>query len=112
MTGFLQYGALATLLSGTAALAQNAPRGEGYYGHMWGDGHGMMGYGFFGAGMMVLFWIVIVVLAVLVARWLIERQGGGQAGGSAPAIEILKQRLARGEIDPEEYAARRKALED
>lgn len=111
MTGFWRYGFWAALLPGTAALAQNAPRGEGYYGHMWGDGYGM-GHGFFGAGMMVLFWIIIIVLAVLVARWLIERQGGGQAGGSAPAIEILKQRLARGEIDPEEYAARRKALED
>lgn len=112
MTGLRRYGILAMLLPGSAALAQSAPRGGAYYGHMWGDGYGM-GHSFFGAGVMVLFWIVLVGLAVLAARWLIERQGGGSQGkASGTALDILKERLARGEIEPEEFAARRKALED
>ena len=77
----------------------------GYYGHpmMWGEGPG-----FLGAGMMLIFWIIIIAFAVLAGRWLWER-GDGQR--KTPALNILKERLAKGEIDPEEYEARRKALE-
>jgi len=79
--------------------------GGGYYGHpmMWGDG-----YGFFGVGMMLIFWGVIIFLAVLAVRWFMDH---GVAQKKTPALDILKERLARGEIDPEEYEARRKALE-
>ncbi|KFE36535.1 SHOCT domain-containing protein [Thioclava atlantica] len=99
---------LSTLSAGTAwADAPSGGYGGGYYGHpmMWGEG-----YGFFGVGMMMIFWGVLIVLAVLAVRWLMEQRGGAQ--GKTDALDILKERLAKGEIDPEEYQARRKALEE
>lgn len=106
MTRLPVYTTLLSTLAAGAAWA-DAPGGYGgYYGHpmMWGEG-----YGFFGVGMMVIFWGVLIVLAVLAVRWLIER-GPGQSRSNA--LDILKERLAKGEIDPEEYQARRKALEE
>jgi len=73
-----------------------------YYGHMYGGG-----MGFFGAGFMVLFWGAIILLAVFAVRWMSERNTGSD---SKDAMSILRERLAKGEIDPEEFEARRKAL--
>lgn len=88
------------------ALA-DAP-GEGWHGPMMhGDGYGY-GYGVWGFGMMFLFWAAIIVVAVL--AWRAVGQGGG-AAKSDSALEVLRTRLAKGEIDPEEYEARRKVLE-
>ena len=85
-----------------AAPLQAGPGGDGY-GHMGGWG---MGFGF---GMMILLWGALIVGAVFLIRWLGE-QGHG-AGRKNDALEMLKQRLARGEIDIEDYEARQKALE-
>jgi putative membrane protein len=65
-----------------------------------------MGLGF---GMMLLFWAALIVGAVFLVRWLAEQ--GRTGPGRSDASEILKQRLARGEIDIEDYEARRKVLE-
>lgn len=86
-----------------AGPLQAGPGGDGYHGHMTGWG---MGLGF---GMMVLFWVALIVAAVLLIRWMGER--GHWAERKSDALETLKQRLARGEIDIEDYEARRKALE-
>ncbi|WP_102225420.1 SHOCT domain-containing protein [Acidimangrovimonas sediminis] len=106
MTRIAVYIALATALA-TGAARADAPGGygPGYYGHpmMWGDG-----VGFFGIGMMVIFWGLIIGLVILAVRWMMERNG---APRGPAALDILKERLAKGEIDPEEYEARRKALE-
>ncbi|MBI1220803.1 MAG: hypothetical protein GC186_19930 [Rhodobacteraceae bacterium] len=103
---------LSTIFAVTAALVAVAgtawadtPGPGDYYGHMMG-GYGY-GPGFFGVGMMILVWAILIGAAVLVARWLMERDR--KHGNSA--LDILKERLARGEIDPAEYEARRKALE-
>ncbi|MZR15005.1 hypothetical protein GQE99_18450 [Maritimibacter sp. DP07] len=78
--------------------------GDGYYHHMDGWGYGMMGFGFMG-----LFWIVLAVLVVFAIRWLAQDHRG--AGSRAPdAVDILRERLARGEIDVEEFEARKAAL--
>ncbi len=107
MTKFSLFTACLAPLVPAVAFA-DAPGGyaEGYYGHpmMWGEG-----YGFFGVGMMVVFWGVLIVLAVLAVRWLMER---GPGRSQSTALDILKERLAKGEIDPDEYQARRKALEE
>ena len=91
----------------TSALADPMTNGSPYYGygHMW-DG----GYGFIGLGMMILFWGAIILLVVWAIRALSD--GGSRKGRSSSALEILQERLARGEIDTEEYQARKKALED
>jgi putative membrane protein len=71
---------------------------------MWGVG-GMWGLGMM--LMMVVFWGVIIAGIVLGIRWL-----SAQGGGSSPdrALDILRQRYARGEIDREEFEARRRDL--
>lgn len=76
----------------------------------------MMGYGWpMGGGLgMVLFWLAIIVLVILLARG--GRLGGllGSGDSSRPrrdkALDVLRERFARGEIDLEEYERRKVAL--
>lgn len=88
-----------------AVAADTAGQGSGYHGHMYGGGYG---FGFMGIGMMVLFWGAIILLAVVAYRSLNDRN---DAKIGTSALDILKERLAKGEIEPEEYETRRKALE-
>lgn len=77
----------------------------------------MMGYGWhMGGGLgMVLFWLAIIVLVILLARG--GRLGGwlGSSDSGRPrrdkALDIVRERFARGEIDLEEYERRKAALE-
>ena len=57
--------------------------------------------------MMLLFWAVIIGALVLGIRWLIRE---GKGGHSDSAIEILRQRYARGEINKEEFEAKKRDL--
>jgi len=66
----------------------------------WGWGLGMM-------FMMLLFWGLIIVGLVLGIRWLI---GQAKETRSDSALEILRQRYARGEINKEEFEAKKKDL--
>ncbi|WP_418961593.1 SHOCT domain-containing protein [Streptomyces tritici] len=75
-------------------------------------GDGMNGWGWFAmsAGM-VLFWGLLITVAVMLFRSLdraTERPRG--FGAAASAEQILGERLARGEIDEEEYRRRLTAL--
>ncbi len=92
--------------------------GQGGWGG-WGGmmGPGMMGFGAFGGLMMipmVLFWGLIIWLIV----WLVRGAGGGCGGSwrydrhdeSNSALDILKTRYARGEINKEEFEAKKKDL--
>ncbi len=85
-----------------------AASGDGAYGqgHMWGGG----AHWIFGPIMMILFIAVIVAVVILVGRWL----GGTSGAGARPkaALNILEERFARGEIDKDEFEARRQALRD
>ncbi len=89
----------------------------------WGWGPGMMGrwYGGqpgwpwglamgFGALVMLAFWAAVIVGIVLLVRSV-----GGLGGTTAPRgdtpQDILKRRLAAGEITPEEYERMRQVLE-
>ncbi len=79
-------------------------------GMMGGWGGWGMGYGFFGWFIMLLFWIAIIAGVVLLVRWLID-QGklkGPQTGESA--LDILKKRYARGEIDREQFENMKREL--
>ena len=91
---------LPAVLSATTALA--GPADDYTYGHMWGGGFGLMGGGL----VMLLFWGVIIALIVFAVRWFSDKDS---AGGSS-ALKILEERLARGEIDEEEFARRKAAL--
>jgi putative membrane protein len=68
----------------------------------------MMGYGIMGLG-----WLIgIIIIAGLV--WFLVYAGktkrSREPGSAGDALEILKQRFARGEIAQEEYEAKRRIL--
>jgi putative membrane protein len=91
------------------ALAQW--RGRGY--DDWGHGPGMMGGyggGWFGSIIMVAFWIAVIVGIIFLIRWLVLSTKGGVSGGEDSALEILKKRYARGEIDKKEFEQKKKDL--
>ena len=93
-------------LAASAALADPGGGWTDGYGHMMGWGGG---FGFFGGFMMLVFWGVIIALIVLAVRWLSE---GAKGGSRSDALDILRQRFAKGEIDEEEFARRKKVLEE
>jgi putative membrane protein len=74
----------------------------------WHMGPGIMGgwgTGWFGGIFMIIFWVVLLVGVVLVVKWLIQSTGRSQPGaaGGNRALDILKERYARGEIDKAEF---------
>ncbi|ROQ26336.1 putative membrane protein [Streptomyces sp. PanSC19] len=77
-------------------------------------GDGMNGWGWFAmsAGT-VLFWGLLITGAVMFFRSLDRAAERPRGSGTAPSAErILGERLARGEIDEEEYRRRLTVLRD
>ncbi len=73
--------------------------------HYYGMGYGYMGFGW-------LFQILILVLFFLVIWWILKSSGSfGFKIGTEPAIEILKKRLAKGEISEKEYHRLKKEID-
>ncbi|MBI3524756.1 MAG: SHOCT domain-containing protein [Betaproteobacteria bacterium] len=69
----------------------------------------MNGYGFtggfgFGGIFMILWWVLIIAAIVALVKWL------GASSGGNKALDILKERYARGEIDAEEFQKRKRDL--
>ncbi|MBN2224774.1 MAG: SHOCT domain-containing protein [Deltaproteobacteria bacterium] len=94
------YGTIGTFLGGWCG---------GYYG---GHGYGMMG-GFWPLGMLFtgIFWIAVIAMAV----WAIGRLTAGRRAAHAPAeshTDILKRRLAAGEITTDEFSRLKKTIEE
>lgn len=63
------------------------------------------------AGMLLFWGLVIAGLIWLVRTVLADRHRAAPAGRQSNAIEILDRRLAKGDIEIEEYRARRGELE-
>ena len=86
----------------TAAVADP---GEGW--HMmdggYGHGYGMM----FGP----VLWLIVLGLVVVGVIWIVRSmEDRGGAGGKSAAAAELDLRFARGEIDADDYSARKKLL--
>ncbi len=77
----------------------------GWEDHM--DGWGPGGWILMGL-MMILFW-GLVVAGIF---WLVRSLGWGGQRRESSALELLDQRLARGEVSVEEYEERRRALQN
>jgi putative membrane protein len=78
-------------------------------------GPGMMGnwgMGWFGMIFMMTFWVLVIVGLVFLIKWLIQTTSSAKTGGQmgSSAINILKERYARGEIDQAEFEAKKKDL--
>ena len=82
----------------------------------WGHGPGMMGWGYgmgwFGIIIMAAFWVAIIVGIIFLIRWLVVSTRSGSHGAipGDSALEILKERYARGEINKEEFEEKKKDL--
>src|SRR3990170_3621330 len=82
------------------------------FGGMMGGSYGP-GFGWWGGGLMMLFWPLVIGGIVLLGVWLF--QGGGSArpmgsGRDETALHILKQRYASGEITKEQFQQMRRDL--
>ncbi len=98
------------------ALAQQLPASDRYacgpYMMGWGGGNGM----FFAPLIMILVVALVIAVAVLLFRWLASPWHTAppphQILPERTALDILKERYARGEINKEEFEERRRTLGD
>lgn len=88
-------------------------------GYDWGMGGpgGMMGYGYgmswMGGVFMMIFWIAVIVAIIFLIRWLFvssRTTAHGPSHGGETALDILRKRYARGEIDKLEFEEKKKDL--
>lgn len=101
-------------LAAVSAFAQQNPESGGPgpmygYGHMWGGGWGWHPGMVIGPIVMLLALVGIVALIV----WLVRGLGDGahrHGGSGRRALDILEERLARGEIGKEEFEEKRRLL--
>jgi putative membrane protein len=107
----LHYPVLAAVVVGLQPSLGMA--GERYRsGMMWEGGIFHM---FFGFLMMILFLAIVVGVVVFLVRWLGSSEHPlfrptGQTSGTA--LNVLKERLAKGEIEVAEFEERKRALGD
>lgn len=78
----------------------------------WGWGHmgGGMGWGF-GGLFMILFWVAVIAAIVAVARWWFGGLSRDDLPPGQSALDVLKERYARGEIGKEEFERKKRDLE-
>lgn len=78
---------------------------------MWDSlGHG---WGWFGVGSihMLLFWGLIILAIFVLIRWLSVTPSAPKSSTSRIAIEALRQRYARGELNHEEFDKVKREIE-
>ncbi len=75
--------------------------------HMTDDWMPMMPMMGFGMLFMAVFWVALIVGGVLLVKWFM---GQGGASREDSALEILKKRYARGEINKQEFEERKRDL--
>ncbi|OGI50451.1 MAG: electron transporter RnfE [Candidatus Muproteobacteria bacterium RIFCSPHIGHO2_12_FULL_60_33] len=79
---------------------------------MWGD-YGNYGWWWGGAVHMLLFWVVLILIIAALAKWIFGKPGDSSrdAPRGKSALDILKERYARGEIGKEEFEQKKRDLE-
>ena len=74
----------------------------------WGGGWGA-GWGLFGL-VHVLWWVLLILGIVALARWLFSGGHSVRRSEEDRALSILRERYARGEIDKADFDARKRDL--
>lgn len=105
-------------LSGCDTSAAYPTSGAGFMpmmNMMMGGGLNMMnwGYGmpFFGGGLsMLLWWVLIIVAIALLVKWLMGQSKGQTGTNNTAALDILKERYAKGEISKQEFEDKKKDI--
>lgn len=112
MNSFLSLSRAGSVLAGLILPGTALAQAQGYpdRSYMWDGGWGW-GHMIFGSVMMIAFWGTIIFLIILAVRWL-GGAGHGPGPGGKSAVDILKERFARGEIDKAEFEERRRTLGD
>jgi len=59
---------------------------------------------------MTIFWIVLIVVIILIAKVAMSGSSDQSQHVSESALDILKKRYARGEIDENEYERKKREL--
>ncbi|MHB8453507.1 MAG: SHOCT domain-containing protein [Acidiferrobacterales bacterium] len=72
------------------------------YGASWGHGLGWV--------FMILFWLAIILAVAALLKWLVSASSRAHLPREKTALEILRERYARGEIDRDEYERKRHDL--
>ena len=75
---------------------------------MWNLGDNLWGW-WFGWFFMLVWWVVIIAAIVALIKWLFGHNGENKIGGKS-ALDILKERYARGEITKEEFESKKRDL--
>ena len=99
-----------TIFGLTAFLPVDTWAQQGRY-NDWHTGYGMMhGWGLGGIGMIV--WILLIVGVFILIKWIVQTVTGGNAKSkqSPSAMDILKQRYAKGEIDKARFESMKKDI--
>ncbi len=61
-------------------------------------------------GMWIFIWIIVVVALIFFIKWLAQQSKSGPRESGESALDILKKRYARGEIDRKELEQKKKDL--
>ncbi len=87
----------------------------GYDRYGGGMGPGMMGYG---AGWVmgiinIIFWVAVIIGVIYLIKWLsASSKQGSKETKENTALDILKERYAKGEINREEFEEKKKVLKE
>lgn len=73
-----------------------------------GAGHMLPWMGWLAPIAMIVFWALVIAAIVLFIRFMVRQSRG--ARGESSAVEILKERYAKGEISREEFTEKMKDL--
>lgn len=104
---------LTTAMVSTSVWAQGPSGSSGYpYGpHMMGWGGGWLSM-VFGSLFMILVLAAVIAVGALFVRWVSGPWHGALPPPGRTALDILKERYARGEIEKDEFDERRRVIGD
>jgi putative membrane protein len=108
--GALAWIGTSSLFLHKVAFAQTRPYDDHHMGSWIMDGWGM---GWFGGILMVIIAVLVIIGAVYLIKWIANssrNQSRPESRQAASALDILKERYARGEIDKQEFETQKSDL--